>query len=220
MRLYNRFCGYKVILYYPVLHTTTPSCWYLTYLFNSLELCVLCAYLSLSVELELSWCCASEWWKEVEAEAPLEHRADGHSEDPPILRLHCVERPRPGGNHVQFTNNLERKDATEWPKLLLKYLHELLLRVWSLSECSSRKILSMVCFLSWSSWSLVSLALAAVAPVSSPVCGPEAEWRSGLCWGGPTAWGVLDQHTSLERERLSAWRRLSGTALVYRTKVM
>lgn len=95
-------------------------------------------------------------------------------------------------------------------------IRELLLSVWSLSECSSCRILSMVCFLSWSSWSLVSLALAAVAPVSRPVCGPEAEWRSGLCWGGPTGCGVLDQHTSLERERLSAWRRLSGTALVYR----
>lgn len=94
-------------------------------------------------------------------------------------------------------------------------LQELLLSVWSLRECSSCRILSMVCFLSWSSWSLVSLALAAVAPVSRPVWGPEAEWRRGLCWGGPTACGALDQHTSLERERLSAWRRLSGTALVY-----
>lgn len=50
----------------------------------------------------------------------------------------------------------------------------------------------------------MSLTLAAVAPVSRPVWGPEAEWRRGLCWGGPTAWGDLDQHTSLERERLSA----------------
>lgn len=94
-------------------------------------------------------------------------------------------------------------------------LLELLLRVWSLSECSSCRILSMVCFLSCSSWSLVSLTLAAVAPVSRPVWGPEAEWRRGLCCGGPRAWGERDQNTSLERERLSAWRRLSGTALVF-----
>lgn len=95
-------------------------------------------------------------------------------------------------------------------------LHELLLRVWSLSECSSCRILSMVCFLSWSSWSLVNFALAAVVPVSRPVWGPEAEWRSGLCWGGPTAGWARDQRSSLERERLSACRRLSGTALVYK----
>lgn len=54
-------------------------------------------------------------------------------------------------------------------------IHELLLSVWSLSECSSCRILSMVCFLSWSSCILVSLALEGVASESKSVCGPEAE---------------------------------------------
>lgn len=113
-------------------------------------------------------------------------------------------------------NTLWRQKALNWITLL----QELLLRVWSRSECSSCRILSMVCFLSCSSWSFVSFALAAVAPVSRPVWGPEAEWRRGLCWGGPTAWEARDQHTSLERERLSAWRLLSGTALVYEEQIM
>lgn len=118
----------------------------------------------------------------MEAEAPLEQRADGQSEVAPILRLHCADKPRPEGNHMQFINNLQGKMPQNYHNKALEiFLHELLLRVWSLSECSSCRILSMVCFLSWSSWSLVSFALAAVAPVSSPVCGPEAEWRSGLC---------------------------------------
>lgn len=38
----------------------------------------------------------------MEAEAPLEQRADGQSEDPPILRLHCVDKPRPESNHMQL----------------------------------------------------------------------------------------------------------------------
>lgn len=38
----------------------------------------------------------------MEAEAPLVQRADGQSEDPPMLRLHCVDKPRPEGNHMQF----------------------------------------------------------------------------------------------------------------------
>ena len=46
-------------------------------------------------------------------------------------------------------------------------LQELLLRVWSRSECSSCRILSMVCFLSCSSWSLVSLG-AVAAPLARP----------------------------------------------------
>lgn len=43
----------------------------------------------------------------MEAEAPLEQRADGQSEDPPILRLHCVDKPRPEGNHMHFINTLD-----------------------------------------------------------------------------------------------------------------
>lgn len=66
----------------------------------------------------------------------------------------------------------------------------------------------------------MSLTLAAVAPVSRPVWGPEAEWRRGLCCGGPTAWGDRDQYTSLERDRLSAWRLLSGTALVCEEQIL
>lgn len=98
------------------------------------------------------------------------------------------------------------------PKHWKRSVHELLFRVWSRRECSSCRILSMVCFLSWSSCNLESLA---VAPsVSSPACGPEAEWSSGLCWGGPTGWERRDQDTSPEREKLCAWRRLSGTVLV------
>lgn len=64
------------------------------------------------------------------------------------------------------------------------------------------------------------MTLAAVAPVSRPVWGPEAEWRRGLCCGGPTAWGDRDQYTSLERDRLSAWRLLSGTALVFEEQTL
>lgn len=58
------------------------------------------------MELELSWCCMSEGLKEVETEAPLGQRADGQSEDPPILRLHWVDKPRPEGNHMHFINTL------------------------------------------------------------------------------------------------------------------
>lgn len=38
----------------------------------------------------------------MEAAAPLEQRAEGQSEDAPILRLHCADKPRPEGNHIQF----------------------------------------------------------------------------------------------------------------------
>lgn len=38
----------------------------------------------------------------MEAAAPLEQRADGQSEDAPILRLHCADKPRPEGKRMQF----------------------------------------------------------------------------------------------------------------------
>lgn len=50
-------------------------------------------YLSLSEELELSWGWVSDGWNEVDAVAPLEERAEGQSEDPPMLQ--CVDKPRP-----------------------------------------------------------------------------------------------------------------------------
>ena len=40
----------------------------------------------------------------MEAEAPLEQRADGQSVDPPMLRLHCLDNPRPEGNHMTFNH--------------------------------------------------------------------------------------------------------------------
>lgn len=60
----------------------------------------------------------------------------------------------------------------------------------------------MVCFLSCNSCSLESFALAEVDAV---VSGAE----EGNC--PRELWVVRDRHTSLERERHSACRRLSGT---------
>lgn len=138
---------------------------------------LVCAvYRSLSVELEPSWCCVSVGWNEVEDEASFEQRA-GISEDSPMFRLHCAEKPRPERDHAPFNNDSSGKRNAAFRR----HSHELLLSVWSRSECSSCRILSMVCFLSWSSWSLVSLALAAVASGSRSVWGPEAEWSRGLC---------------------------------------
>ena len=74
----------------------------------------------------------------------------------------------------------------------------------------------MVCFLSCSSCSLVSLALAAAEPWGrEEVVRGEEERREARDEGGGGGWEARDRDTSLDRERLSAWRRLSGTALVW-----
>lgn len=62
-----------------------------------------CVYLSLSEEPEPS-CCFNKGWKEMEAEAAFEQRADWLSEDPPILGLCCADRPRPEEGHRQLIN--------------------------------------------------------------------------------------------------------------------
>lgn len=194
----------------------TACCWYLICLFSCLKLCVfLCVpqlVCGIGAVLLLSewWMKGGGSWSPIRAESRWTICRSSHAQTALSWQSTAWREPHDAQLHCFFSFYKQRLHKTV-PEMLL---HELLLSVWSLSECSSCRILSMVCFLSWSSWSLVSLTLAAVAPVSRPVWGPEAEWRRGLCWGGPTAWGDLDQHTSLERERLSAWRRLSGTALV------
>ena len=89
------------------------------------------------------------------------------------------------------------------------------MRVWSRSECSSCRILSIVCFLSCSSCNLVSLALAAEADVGVM----EVREVRGLGWRkeeaereGGEGWEERERQTSRERERLAACLRLSGTA--------
>lgn len=41
----------------------------------------------------------------MEAEAPLEQRADGQAEDPPTLRLHCADKPWPEGIHAPHNSS-------------------------------------------------------------------------------------------------------------------
>lgn len=208
-------------LYTPTYITPTPRyitacCWYLICLFSCLKLCVflsvpqLVCGIGAVLLLREWWMKGGGSWSPIRAESRWTICRSSHAQTALSWQSTAWREPHDVQLHCFFSFYKQRLHKTV-PEMLL---HELLLSVWSLSECSSCRILSMVCFLSWSSWSLVSLTLAAVAPVSRPVWGPEAEWRRGLCWGGPTAWGDLDQHTSLERERLSAWRRLSGTALV------
>lgn len=46
----------------------------------------------------------------MEGEAPLVQRS-GQSEDPPTFRLHCVEKPRPEGNHMWFSRDSRRETS-------------------------------------------------------------------------------------------------------------
>lgn len=64
------------------------------------------------MELEPSWCCPSAGWKEAEAEASFVQRA-GQSEDSPVFRLHCVEKPRPERNHKRLNYDSSGKRNRE-----------------------------------------------------------------------------------------------------------
>jgi hypothetical protein len=74
----------------------------------------------------------------------------------------------------------------------------------------------MVCFLSCSSCSLVSLALAAEADVRlmevREVRGGGRRKEEAAERGGGEGWEERERQTSRERERLAACLRLSGTA--------
>lgn len=113
-------------------------------------------YRSLSLELEPSWCCVSAGWKEVEAKAPFVQRA-GQSEDPPMFRLHCVEKPRPEGSHMWFSHDSRRETrngafsatltrtvveclVSEWMQLLQDLVHGLffVLKLLELGEFGCR----------------------------------------------------------------------------------
>lgn len=86
----------------------------------------------------------------------------------------------------------------DWGLSVNEHSQDRLFSVWSLSVCSSSRILSMVSFLSCSSWSLVSRVLAT---------------DKGACWGRGRG-GTRTLETSLARDRLSACLRLSGTTFV------
>lgn len=64
-------------------------------------------------------------------------RADGQSEDPAMLRLHCVDTPRPEGNNEQFNYISLGGGGEKLHNDCKIIIHELLLSVWSLRECSS-----------------------------------------------------------------------------------